>query len=98
MILMTDIKKLREKVKYNKNLTTYTEDELKYVQTVTGKALFNHDEENEQPKQKTHWSDRVKCDICGKEFTRSSRTAHNKTLYHNMKKQEHDKLKKILID
>lgn len=31
---------------------------------------------------KSHWSDKVECEICDKKFTRSARSAHKKTQYH----------------
>lgn len=107
---MSSIRKIRDKVKNNKNLTTYNDDEIRFVQTTVGKALYQDkntedevmlsDEEMDIDKAppKAKWNDRVECNICGKIFTRSCRTAHNGTLYHRMKKQEHEKLKKILID
>ncbi len=100
---MSSIKELRDKLKNKKNLTTYDEEELKFLQTTTGKALFNHKSEEEpkekvQEKRKAKWSDRIECDICGKVFTRSARSSHNITLFHRMKRDEHAKLKKLLID
>ena len=105
---MNNIKEVRNKLKYKKNLTTYNDDELKFLQTVTGKALYLHDNTRDggyiepEPeiveKRKARWDDRIICDVCNKEFTRSGRTGHNRTLYHRMKKQEHQKLKKLLID
>jgi hypothetical protein len=86
----------KEKIKNNKNLNEYTDDELDFLKTRTGKALYN-EEPKPKEKKKAHWSDRVKCDICGKVFTRSSRNAHNATVYHRLKKEQLEKIKKLVI-
>ena len=99
-------RKIRNRIKENKFLNEYNDEELEFVQTTTGKALYKHNlpeqeriqEEDDIPRGQKSPNDRIKCKICGKAFTRSSRTHHNRTVYHTLKKLEHDKLKKILID
>lgn len=49
-------------------------------------------------KVKALWSDRVKCPICGKRFTRSCRNSHEKTSYHKTYLKFHKKLRKIMLD
>lgn len=88
-------KEIKEKVKDDKNISEYDIDELRYVQTPIGKAVFKADKPE---KVKTKPSDRVICDVCGKEFTRSGRTTHNRTQFHKLHASMNAKIKKLLID
>lgn len=49
-------------------------------------------------KSPAKWSDRIKCDVCGKDFIRSRRCAHNKTKIHLAFEKMNKKLRKILLD
>lgn len=42
-------------------------------------------------------SDRIICGVCGKEFTRSGRTCHNKTVYHKERMKINKKLNELLL-
>ena len=81
----------------DKELTQLTNKELKYVQKPLGKALYKGRPKKKED-EKAHWSDRIKCDVCAKEFTRSARNAHNLTKEHLIYSKMNKKLKKLLID
>lgn len=83
----------------NKNLVDYDVDELDYVMTPIGKALYKkrgRPKINEEDKALP--SDKVKCPICSKIFTRSGRTGHNRTTYHKVHLNLNEKLRKLLIN
>lgn len=86
-------KRIKKKLNEDKVLVDYDTEELEYVQKPLGKAHFKS-----EPKKKTHWSDRVKCDVCNKEFTRSARSQHKKTQVHQVYAKMNKKLQKLLID
>ena len=79
-----------------KNILLCSDETIQRCKTPIGKSLLSG-----RPKktddEKTKYSDRVECNICGKIFTRSNRSAHNKTQYHIMYGKAHDKLKAILL-
>lgn len=42
-------------------------------------------------------SDRLTCTVCGKDFTRSGRTGHQRTVYHQQRVQINKKLNELLL-
>jgi hypothetical protein len=92
-------KNIHKKLKDDKNLVDYNVDELDYVMKPLGSALYKkrgrprmNDEDKALP------SDKIKCPICSKLFTRSGRTGHNRTTYHRVHSDMNDKLRKLLIN
>lgn len=49
-----------------------------------------------QPRKKVHWRDRIKCQICGGEYTRSAVSAHRGTKKHQIYAQANKKFLSIL--
>ncbi len=90
------MEKIQENIK-EKELINYNEDELKYITKPVGKAIYLG---RGRPKKnnKLHWSDIITCNICNKTFTRSARTAHNKTNHHQIYLKINEKLRKILVE
>ncbi len=88
--------KIQKNIK-EKELIQCNEEELKYVQKPLGKAIYKG-RLKKSDDDKAHWSNKIKCNICNKEFIRSSRTAHNLTNFHKLYMKMNEKLKKILID
>jgi hypothetical protein len=88
-------RRLRKKIRKDKNITEYNKDEIDYIQTPIGKSTYK---EPKQEKKKAHWSDKVLCEICGKTFTRSARSNHRATQYHKIYESMNKKLSKFLID
>lgn len=88
---------LKNKAKNDKNLVDYTVTELKYVQKPIGKA---HYKGPGRPKSgsKSNPTDKVKCKICSKSYTRSNSSNHKKTVYHKTFEKLNNKMRKLLID
>ncbi|HLX52499.1 MAG TPA: hypothetical protein VKR58_01065 [Aquella sp.] len=93
-----DYKKIREKLDKQNGLGLYDIDELNYVQKPLGRAVYTKKKVG-RPKsiKPTHWSDRIKCEVCGDEFTRSAGTLHRKTRHHQDFEKMNNKMRKILI-
>lgn len=90
----------QKELQQGKGLSQYEPETLKYLTKPIGKAIFkNAVEKRGRPKKdtKAHWSDRIKCEICGKEFTRSARTKHTKTEFHQAHLKFDQKIKKLLL-
>jgi len=94
-----DYKKVQNNLAEQKGLGLYEKDELKYVQQPLGKAIYTTKKVG-RPISETpsHWSDRVKCDVCGDYFTRSARSNHNKTRHHRDYEKMNYKIKELLLD
>lgn len=95
--MSSELQNIQEKLKVDKNISEYTVDELKYLQKPIGKALYRgrpKKDDNDRAKP----TDRLKCEVCGKEFFRSGRTKHNQTKHHLLHEKMNKKLMKMLVD
>jgi len=89
--------KAQNEIKTGVELTQMTPETLNYAVTnPLGKAFYKS---SGRPKktEKAKWNDRIKCEICGTEFIRSNRSAHNKTKAHKIYSDMNQKLKKMLL-
>lgn len=98
-----DIKEIQQNLKKGLSLTTYSEDELRYVQKPIGKALYKSTlQKRGRPRinknDKCKPNDKVQCKICNKIYTRSGSTKHKKTQYHQLHEKMNIKLRKVLMD
>lgn len=92
-----NINNFQKKIKEDKNIVNYSHNEMKYLQTPIGRALFvGRPRKNDADKAKP--TDRIKCEICSKEFYRSGRANHKKTAYHRAHEQMNSRLRKVLMD
>ena len=92
-----NIQKIQEKIKNDKNIIGYQEEEIRYLQKPIGGALYRgRPKKNESEKAKP--TDKLTCEICGKEFFRSGRTQHKNTQYHILHQNLNKKLMKMLIN
>lgn len=73
-----------------KQLSLYTAEELKEVTQPIQKATFL--KEGEKPLCKPKYNDRIKCELCGKIYTRSNKRQHYASEYH----QAHDRMNQQL--
>lgn len=95
---------IQKNIKSQPFLPHLSDNELKYIKTPMGKALHNYSTKNINlepqlvEKQKTTWADRVKCPVCNIVFTRSCRTAHNRSKIHNAYLQMDSKMKKFMFE
>ncbi len=94
---MEDISKIQEKIKDDKNIAEYSEEELKYLQKPIGKALYRGRPKIDETK-KAKATDKIVCEICGKSFFRSGRTKHKRTKFHMLHENMNKKLMKMLVD
>lgn len=93
-----DFDEARNTIKNNKNLTQYSIEELQYVQTPLGKACYKSGRPKKNEFEKAKPTDKITCEICGKNFFRSGRANHYKTEYHKAHNAMNSKLRKILIE
>jgi len=92
------MEKIQKQVQKQKGLTQYSNEKLIYIQKPIGKAIYKSKERPKKSEEnKAKWNDKVKCDRCGKEFIRSSRTTHNKTQYHKIFDKMNNKLQDFLL-
>ena len=102
-------KKIQDNLKKGNGIATYTEEELKYLQTPIGKEIYKN--AMDTPKDEyiqvtttnkmhpsTRWDDRVKCKICGKIVSRSNQSNHRKSNQHQIYMKMNEKIRKLLID
>jgi len=80
-----------------KPLVDYEANEIEYAMKPIGKAIYLHQKKKKKSTEPKHWTDRVVCKDCGKEFARSHKTNHNKTQYHKMHVKFHEKFRKIML-
>lgn len=88
---------MEEKIENNKAITEYNDKEIHYIKTPIGKTLYLKKPTEKKQKEKCKPSDRLKCDICGKEFFRSGRSNHNKTQFHKTHELVNKKIREFLI-
>lgn len=92
-------KEIHQKLKTDKNLVDYDVDELDYVMKPIGTALYKkRGRPRMSEEDKALPSDKVRCEVCSKLFTRSGRTGHNRTTYHRVHLDLNEKLRKLLIN
>lgn len=95
--MIPDVPKIQEKIKNDKNIIGYIEEEIRYLQKPLGSALYKgrprkSDDEKAKP------TDRLTCEICGKDFFRSGRSKHKTTQYHILHQNLNKKLMKMLLN
>lgn len=83
----------------DKPILQLTKDEFQYTQTPIGGPTYKHNLKKRgrptvETNQKKKPNDRIKCEICGKEYFRSGSTKHKRTEFH----QAHVKINKKLLD
>lgn len=85
--------------KLNKEVPEMTKEEYKYTQTPIGNATYKHNIKKGRPitNGKVSPKDRIICDICGKEYTRSGSAGHKKTVYHKERQRINKKLRELLM-
>lgn len=78
-------------------------DELKYIKKPVGKSIYKYAiEEKQQRKLRRNKAyipgERITCDLCGVEYTRSNKCFHERTKYHITYKIVNDKLKQLILN
>jgi hypothetical protein len=74
-------------------------DTIKYTKEPIGKAIIAIKGRGRPKLDKpTHWSDKIKCKICGKEYFRSASVAHKKTQHHKTYEKFDEKIRKLMLN
>lgn len=96
-----NIIELKKRLEGGKELVQCDTNELKYVTKPIGKSIYKTAKEiKEEPKPKRRkWdsAERIECDLCGREYRRSGRAQHNKTMVHQAYKSINDRLKELML-
>lgn len=95
-----------ENIKKVKSLAKADTEELKKIKKPIGKAIYkqtelddnNNNIKNVSVKEGKLPTDIVECTICDKKYTRSNKTAHCGTKYHQLYMKMNKKLRQVLID
>ena len=85
-------KNIQNKLKVDKCVAKYEVEDLDYLRKPIGKANFKEPVEVVKPTKKPTWNDRVKCDVCNKEYNRSAGTSHRGTKLHQAYLNKNKKL------
>jgi hypothetical protein len=95
-----DMNNLQKEMNTAKPIMEMTKDEFNYSQKPIGKAIYKNAVGRPQipDDKKAKPTDRIKCKICGKEYTRSHVTNHRKTQHHQTFAKVNKKLQELLID
>lgn len=93
-MIQNNISNIHDNLKKCKSLPLLDENEIKYIQNPIGKAIIKKSLDI----NKKHYSDKLICDICGGSFTRSHKSAHNKTKLHLAYDNMNKKLMKVLLN
>ncbi|HTO16891.1 MAG TPA: hypothetical protein VLZ83_14075 [Edaphocola sp.] len=97
---MCIIMEVKNKLKEGNSIPLMSEEELKYTQKPIGKAIYKRaiGRPKKPDNEKARPGDRVICEICGGNFKRSHRSAHNKTKIHKVYEDMNKKLVNLLIN
>jgi hypothetical protein len=97
---------LQESLKEGKGLGLYDKDELEYITKPMGSAIYVSTIKSKDSKvgrkkikesKKAKPTDRIKCDICPGEYSRSSSTNHKRTKIHQAFLKINKNLKEIIV-
>jgi hypothetical protein len=103
---MNDIKNIQNRLKEGKAITNYDVNEIKYMMRPIGNAIYEQSKDIDKDKNKDidknknkkKWDDILICDICNKNYTRSNKSQHNKSVIHIEYSKINKKLRDILIN
>jgi|ERR1700759_5798595 len=95
--------KIQDNLKKGYGLNNYSIEELKYLNKPLGKAIYtstikNKGRPRKNENEKCKPSDRIICEICNKEYTRSASFKHKSTQYHQLHERMNKKLRKVLLE
>lgn len=93
-----NIRQIKRKIDRDRNIVDYSYDELVYLQKPIGRAIYASAPVVAVEKNKKNWYDKIECDICGKTYTRSAKSKHVNTQYHQIYANLNKKLCKILVN
>lgn len=97
------INNIQTQLKTGKGITLLTNEEIEYMQTPIGNALYKNYAERPdknyiiRPNKNAHWSDVMQCVVCPGTYKRSHKSNHEKTKVHLAYAHMNKKLVKLLI-
>lgn len=71
--------------------------ELQYIKPIEKSIYQITKEEKQQRKKKYVASEKIICDLCGKEYRKSNKSYHDKTSFHLTYKHVNDKFKQLML-
>lgn len=89
-------KKAQKQLLKGKGLGLCDNETIKYIREPIGKAIASRG--RPKAEKPTHWSDKLKCKICGKEYFRSAVVAHKKTNHHKTYEKFDEKMRKLMLE
>lgn len=90
---------MQDKIKDDKAVVNYSEDELNYLKTTFGKSSYSSSgQEIVKDKSVPRHKQYVKCKICGKFYQRCSVTWHRRTQRHKIYAKVNEKLVNLLTE
>jgi hypothetical protein len=89
--------KMQKELISGKSLPLCEDETIKYLNEPIGAAIAKS---RGRPKadKPIHWSDRIKCLVCGKTYTRSAVVAHKITQHHQTYLKFDKKMRKIMLE
>lgn len=94
-----DLDNIKKRLKKGPELINCDIDELQYIKKPVGKSIYKCAiDEKKERRKKYIKNERVTCDLCGVEYTRSNRCYHERTKYHLTYKIVNDKLKRLMLN
>lgn len=81
---------------YKKACEEQEEKEKKELQEIEEEKQIKKD--NRIKKKRADPNDKIKCELCGVEYTRCNRSRHEKTRIHKLYKDVNDKFKNLLLN
>lgn len=90
-------------IEMDKPILEMTKEEFRYTQTPLGGPTYKHNVKKAGrpevvPSKRKLPTDRLKCEICGKEYFRSGSYKHKQTAFHKDRMRMNKKLLELLID
>ena len=96
-----NIRDIQKGLDTKKSLFLYDDPELQYLKKPLGQAHYNSSKEESNEDDSTtkkDWSKKIKCWICGKEYTGYNKHNHNKTQHHKFCLEMNKKWQKFCFD
>jgi hypothetical protein len=96
-----DYKKYQEQLSSDTNLLLLDNDSLKYGFKPLGRAIIKGRKRDTDPiieKKYANPKDIIKCNICGKEYTRANKYRHDRTKIHQLLLKMGNKLRQYLYE
>lgn len=92
-----EIREIQDRLREGNGLTSFSVEELKYVQKPIGKQIYKNAIEP-VIKEKPKWDDKVTCKVCGAVTLRSNQSSHKNSKKHKLYEDINSKLRSVLLE